>query len=53
MTFIKPIIKKIIEYIASKDNKLHEDEVNEWIKEAGFELQIEFNNNQLIIKRSK
>jgi arsenate reductase-like glutaredoxin family protein len=48
---IKPIIKKIIEYIATKDNKLSQDELNQWIEEMGYKVVVSFENGQMILNK--
>lgn len=48
---LKPIIKKIIEYLATKDNKLKAEELNEWIKDMGFDIEVSFQHDTMIVKR--
>lgn len=48
---LKPIIKKIIEFLATKNNKLKAEELNEWIKEMGFDIEVSFAHDTMIVKR--
>jgi hypothetical protein len=46
---IKPIIKKIIEFLEDNESKISQIELNEWLEDMGYNYLVTFENGEMKI----